>query len=390
MNKNKIYPYLILIACCGLITVTFGFINTQGLYFDGIVNDLNVGRGTLSLFVTINFIVSSIVASTVAIKIRSKVNLKLLLIVCGSIMMGFYLLVPKFNNVYLFYLYGIFFGATTALYGNTLVVELLNSYFEKPGTPSGIALAFSGVFGMIYSPIAVDLISKYGWRNAYYSYAVIFGVVLIYSVLVVKRKPNEKLEIKEKHKSKLNKEIILLSIFYIAGGSITAIGNYLLPYASSVGLDLTQGAFLASVCSFGNLILKIVYGFIIDKFGGFKAALVCGLLSIVSLIGLLVLNKDMYILIIIFAFLLGSSYAVQNVVSQGMCGALFGKDNVASAFATLNIFSLVSSFSTTMVGATYDVTNSYSLAMIILLVMMIIGLLLVIYDFKSHKKSVKI
>lgn len=367
--------------------MTFGFINTQGLFFDSMVADLNVGRGTLSFYVTINFLVAAILAPTLGTKLRDKYNIKTILAISSIIMLAFYLLVPLFKNVYLFYLFGFFFGATTGIFGNTMVVPLLNEWFEKAGTPIGIALAFSGVFAMFYSPIAVNLIDKYGWRKAYYSYALIFFIIMLYSIIVISNKDEEKRITQRKEKSPLNKELLLLFGFYIGGGFITSFANYMLSYSLSIGLTSTQGSYLVSSVAAGNLLLKIFFGILIDKFGGINAAFVNAGIIFIGLIGMLLSNANMYILLIIFAFCIGGSYASTNVVTQAICADLFGKENVGKTYATLSAGSIISSFGTTIFGLIYDITNSYYFAIILFLIFFVLGIILLFIDYRMINKN---
>lgn len=376
-----------MISCCGLIAVTFGFVNTQGLFIDYIAEDLNVGRGVVSLYVTINFIVAAVLAPTLGSKLRDKYNIKIILIVSGLIMFAFYLLFPLFNNIYLFYLFGFVFGATTGIFGNTMVVPLLNEWFEKAGTPIGIALAFSGVFSAIYSPLAVSLIDKFGWRRAYYSYAVIFFIVIVYSIIVISNSSDEKRVVQIKEKSPLNKELFLVYGFYIGGSMITTIGNYMLSYALSIGLNSNQGSLLVSVVSIGNLLLKIFFGLLVDRIGGIKTAFINAIFVFVGVFGLLLLDSKAYILLVIASFFLGASYACANVISQGICADLFGKKNVGRTYATLSIGSIISSFSSTIFGLVYDFSNSYYYAIVIFLLIFIVGVVMLYFDYKIINKK---
>lgn len=388
MKKSRIYPYLILIACCGLITITFGFINTQGLFLNSISEDLGVSRASVSLYTTISLLSAAILGSTFGVYLRNKFKIKLILLISGTVIIVAYLMVPRFTNIFSFYLFGFILGGSIGIIGHTLVVELLNEWFERAGTAVGIAMAFSGVFGMLYSPVAVSLIDKYGWRKAYYSYAVIFAVIMIYSVIVVSS--NRPLNIsvtKKKKESVYNKELLLITPFYIAGGSITTLGNFMLSFALSIGINSSRGALLSSIVSAGNLILKITFGYLSDSVGGLKTAIINAVVVIAGCVGMLLCNADSFLLLIVFSFCVGASYACQNVVSQGICKELFGKVNVGKYYSSLNIFSLMSSFAATVFGLIYDLTTSYKVAILIFLSLFILGFILLLIDIRIVKKN---
>ncbi|GEM_PF-4942409 len=385
MRKTGYYPYLILIACCGLMAATYGFFNTQGLYLDAISAELNVGRGTVSFSSTLTLIVSAVAAPTVAIKLRSKYSIRPVLIVSGILTILMHLAVTMFPSVVTLYLYGMIFGLTMAVYGNTFVVEMLNSWFEKSGTATGIAMSVSGVFGMFYAPFATSLIEKYGWRNAYYSYAVILLLIMSYAVIVIRNKDYTVPAEAEKKEKVFNKALLLLALYFIAGASFTSFGNYIASYGVSIGFTLSQGAILSSTISIGNLVLKLIFGYLTDRIGGYRTALI-NFLAIVAGIVVLLAGGNNYIIAIVACFLIGSCYATSNVISRGLCRDLFGKEQLGIYYATLNVFSAVQAFSYTFVGSVYDRCGSYIPAVYILLLLLVIGFILVTVDFRQKKK----
>lgn len=388
MKKKSLYPYLILIASCGLVGITFGVSNTQGLFFESMCEDLGVGKGALSFYVTLCILIAAPLSSSICPRIRKKYPIRLVLATVGGIVFAFMLLVPTFKNLYLFYLYGLVLGAGIGFYGHTLAVEILNNWFEKSGTVCGVAMAASGIFGMLFSPLAVSLIDAYGWRKAYYSYAVIFFIIMAYILIVIRKSPNEKqVEDKpaEKEKSIINKDTLMLSLFYLGGDSMTAIGTYILPYALTLGLSSSQGAIMSTCLNAGNLVLKLLIGYLSDKIGGLKAAIINFIFVTIGVISLLLCKSDMYTILLVGTFLLGSCYGASNVTLQGVCKELYGRDGVAKHYASLSIFGLISSFSTTLIGYSYDVLKTYRYAIIFIEALLAIGTLLIIILYRKKK-----
>lgn len=382
--KNKIYPYLVLIACALLIATTFGFVNIQGLFFDSIANDLEVGVGTVSMYVTIVHIIGAIFGP-IGVNLRQKYSIRTILIITGIFVVGAYALLPLTNNIYLTYMCAFFMGVGQGIYGHTMVVELMNKWFEKSGTFIGIALSFSGLFGSVFSPIIVNRIIKMGWRKAYYIFAIILAIVLIYSILVINDKPTNNKTSKTKQKIKLSKQLKLIALFYLVGGSISSMGHYLLGYSTSIGLTLEQGAILTSAMNIGNLTLKLVFGYLSDKIGGLKTAIVNFICISIGCITLLICPSNLLTILTIGTILLGSSYGAANVVTQGLCKDLFGRENVSANYANLSVLSSISAFSTTAIGYVYDLTNSYRTSIIGLQALFVVAILLVLIAFKKDK-----
>lgn len=382
--KNKIYPYLVLIACALLIATTFGFVNIQGLFFDSIANDLQIGVGSVSMYVTIVHIIGA-VFGPIGVNLRQRYSIRSILIITGIFVIGAYALLPQATNIYLIYMCAFFMGIGQGIYGHTMVVELMNRWFEKSGTFIGIALSFSGLFGSVFSPIIVNRIINMGWRKAYYIFAIILAIVLIYSILVINDKPTNNKTNNTKQKIQLSKQLKLIALFYLVGGSISSLGHYLLGYSTSIGLSLEQGAVLTSAMNIGNLTLKLVFGYLSDKIGGLKTAIVNFICISIGCITLLICPSNMLTILTIGTILLGSSYGAANVVTQGLCKDLFGRENVSTNYANLSVLSSISAFSTTAIGYVYDLTNSYRTSIIGLQALFVVAILLVLIAFKKDK-----
>ena len=387
--KKRIYPYLVLIACALLIAVTFGFVNIQGLFFDSISADLGVGKGSVALYVTIVHIFGALFGP-IGVKLRTKYSIRKILIVTGIFVVGAYSQIPSANTIWQLYICAFFMGVGQGIYGHTMVIELINNHFEKSGTFTGIALSFSGVFGSLFSPIIVNRIVNMGWRKAYYIFAIILTVVLLYSIIVIDNKPKQIQDLKENKNSNINtlcKETIFISVFYLVAGSISSLGNYMLGYSTDVGLTMSQGALLSSVMNVGNLILKLVFGFLCDAVGGFKTALISYACISIGCLTLSFCPTSLFPIIVFATALLGSSYAAANVVIQGLCKSLFGRENVSVYYASISTLSFISAFSSTGIGYVYDVTGSYKPSIIGLEILFTIAIILVVIAFKGKSNK---
>ena len=72
MNKNNIKPWLVLVVCCGLAASSIGIsINSSGVFYTPVSEDLGIMRGTFSMHMTIFSIVTAMSALIVP-KIMNK------------------------------------------------------------------------------------------------------------------------------------------------------------------------------------------------------------------------------------------------------------------------------------------------------------------------------
>ncbi len=76
--KNKsVYHWLIVAACSGLAMAAIGIsINCAGIFFAAVSEELGVGRGDVSLTVTLTNVVTGLMGPLVASRLFGRVNIK--------------------------------------------------------------------------------------------------------------------------------------------------------------------------------------------------------------------------------------------------------------------------------------------------------------------------
>lgn len=386
LNRKKIHSYLVLAACFGLIAITFGLVNIQGIFFDSISEELNVGKGAISIYVVlIQF--SGCFLAPIGYKLRTKYSIRQIIAGCGAIVLIGLFLLPVCTKIWQIYICGFLIGFGQGIYGSPMVVDLINKYFEKASSYVGISMCASGVYGMIFSPIIVDSIVKKGWRNAYSIFTISVLVVLIFSYIAINDKPNKEKDT-DNTKSEGNavcKETVFVSTVYVFYSFMAAMGGFLLGFATDIGLSMSQGAALSSAISIGNLVLKLFFGILCDHIGGFKTTLLSFALITLGVIILVFVPAKAYYLIMIGTIFLGSSYAGSNVLIQGICEDLFGKENVSKYYATITSLASLQALGSAYIGFTYDLTTSYNFALISMNILIGISILFTYFAFKLRK-----
>lgn len=78
--KNKgVYHWLIVAACSGLAMAAIGIsINCAGIFFESVSEDLGVGRGDVSLTVTLTNVLTGLMGPLVASRLFGRVNIKVM------------------------------------------------------------------------------------------------------------------------------------------------------------------------------------------------------------------------------------------------------------------------------------------------------------------------
>lgn len=386
-TKKRIYQYLLLISCAGLVAITFGLVNIQGLFFDSISETLGIGKGITAFYVTIIHISGALFAP-IGVSLRKKYSIRKIILVDGLLVLSGLMLIPRAKAIWQIYICAFVIGTGQGVYGHAMVVELINRWFAKASTAIGISMCASGLFGSIFSPIIVNGILKYGWQKAYYIFAICVFVVLLYSFIVIKDKPVNDLE-EEKDENDtttiINKDIIFVACFYLFTSSMASMSNYILGYSVDIGLSMSQGASLSSILNLGNLFLKLILGVLCDVLGGLKAATIAYSLITIGSLSLLFIPASNYFILFVGTFLLGATFAGSNVLTSSICRDLFGKDKVGKVYATITSLSVISAFSSTIIGFVYDLTSSYKYSIAGMEILITVALILVYNSFKKKR-----
>lgn len=195
MEKGKLhYSWLIFAGCCVMSFVGLGLIiNTQGLFFTPVGEELNFTRTQIALMLTIQNI-TQMITMPIAGKMFPKYNAKVLLTGSFLIFAGAIIACSTFNSLYMFYAAGIAMGIVQPFCVSLVLPIFLGNWFEKKlGLTLGIAAALSGLGGTIFNPVVSNIIGTFGWRKAYVFIGVMALVlVLPFTLFVMVFKPADK------------------------------------------------------------------------------------------------------------------------------------------------------------------------------------------------------
>ena len=386
MNKNNIKPWLVLVVCCGLAASSIGIsINSSGVFYTPVSEDLGIMRGTFSMHMTIFSIVTAMSALIVP-KIMNKFSYKLILILSVLISVISTGMMAYSRNIYIFYLLGAIRGFSTGLFSIVPLTMIVNGWFEKNhGLATSIVFGFSGLAGAICSPILARCIEVLGWETAYIVKAGIILALCLPAVIYpfeVTAKDEGKLPFGYSTNEIINKNInknqrfdfmttifISFCIFALINTTITGITQHLPGFAQSIGYSASVGASLLSAGS--------------DKIGPVKASIT---MIVINTLGVILLMSGLSSMIIVGAFLFGSIYSVGAVGLPVLTKYFFGIDNYSKVFPIISFLSnLGAAFALTLVGYIYDFTNSYNFSFILAIGINTICLILTFVITKENK-----
>jgi MFS family permease len=249
--------------------------------------------------------------------------------------------------------------------------------------------------GMTVMPlVASALISAFEWRKSYLILGILTFVVTIPLAQLFRRNPQEMGLLPDDKKQLATESLTLveegLSLreairtgqFWMVCGFYLAtvfcgmtILVHIIPHAVDLNIPKSTAAGIVSTIGGASILGRLVMGFSGDKIGHKRALVVCFLIAVISLSWLQIAGElwMLYSFAIVYGFAHGGFYALTSPLIAG----LFGTRSQGTLLGIV-IFSgtLGGSIGMVLAGYIFDVTNSYQLAFLILLILEIIGFIL--------------
>ena len=386
--KNK-SQFSVLVVCCCIVAASIGMLtNSAGVFFTPIAEDLGVGKGAVSMSLTLANIAYAF-GGLMTVKVIHENNFKKMVFLFGTVYAISTALLSIAQSVFLLYVFSLIRGASTGIAGMVLVTILINNHYkEGVGFATSIALGFSGIAGALLSLVFSWMIGIAGWRLTY----VVEGILafLLYlpcivgSVSLNNRIKEDAVESKDTTASTTG--VVPLPIFVLVCAytflvaSVTALPQHFPSLASTAAV----GSLMVSVTMVMNTAGKIILGAISDKIGAEKALEGYGVLVVIGLL-VLVSFKSHPIFSIVGAVLVGLVYAMAAVGPVLLSQNLF-RESYNAYYPKVSLVGTISNaLFTTAVGFVYDIANSYDPAvwLVVLFAIIAIGTLVYANKIKS-------
>lgn len=348
------YGYVIVFCCCLIMGVNVGLVmSCAGIFYQPISTELGVTVGKLGVYMSLNYLFSSL-ALSMAGQMMEKYSARLLLFVSSSVMGVCLVAMSFFNSVWQFYVAGSVLGITLAFLLYLSFPILINRWFRtRVGFFIGICSAASGIGGVLFNPLGAYLITEYGWRMAY----CIFGAIILFIIspiigLLLRNYPEDKnvrpygetaviKEIKpsdgvEYAQALRMPEFYSLLLFAFLMISVSTLNLFVPDYVTGLNYSLEEAAFVASAVMVGATVGKIVLGAVND-YNNKSGVLMTAGLGIVGLILLLTGHFTGLWLTITGGFFFGWAYAGVTVQTMMLVRTVFGSKNYAQIYSNISI-----------------------------------------------------
>lgn len=403
-NKMSAKYIMVILAGCGLIGSCLGIcVNISGNFFTPIAEELSVGRGAVSISLTIFNVVQAL-AGMIAVQCIDKVGFKKMIILGTAAMLAGTVLLSFCSNVWLMYLLNALRGAGSGLIGPVIATIMINYWFNKNNALMvSIVMGFSGIVGAIMSPVISSVIAASGWRIGYAACAIAILVLNLPAILLpISLRPEEQgmeplggvIKVKNDtdnavHEAKKVSIIILVLVlgYTFAVAFITSLPQHFPGIAESMNFA-SVGSVMISICMVANTGGKLLLGILIDRIGGRKAITLYTILVAAGVCLLIVGGSGT--LLLGASALVGLGYSLATVAAAMITREMFGVSNYSSVYPKVSLTTTISNaIGTSAIGFLFDASGSYTGTLIIMLVLAFCALVLMQLAYINHIKETK-
>lgn len=385
-QKKKIhYAWFVLFGMILIMTGTMGTVSScMGVFTPSVAEDLQVPVAAVAVYFSVRTI-SMAVLQPVAAWAFKKFDVRITItfaVLCAN---GGMMFLSQLHTIWGWYVIAFINGIGLAFICYMMVPVILANWFVTHlSTAIGIATAFTGIGGAVFSPLCGVWIASYGFRM---SYILVGGVgmvlSLIGSILLLRGYPTDKgllpygaeklekkgkpvenedgLTVKEMLKVPQFFMIYLIVIFIFFG---TAFMQDVTNMAVSKGFDIVHAATVSTIMMIGIVVGKIVLGIINDHIGT-KTSIVTGAALGIVAFAFLVQGGSAPLFVFIGAFLFGCCVGSMSTTPPFAVRKAFGNKQYAKIYsyaATCGV--LTSTIGHPVYAAVYDKFGNYNPVMV--------------------------
>ncbi len=381
------YGYLIVLSC---IFICFGpcalVLSCAGIYFRPVSADLGIDPGMASYYLTALFAGSFLSLPFSGKLLQGKdarlcVTASSLLVAVVFFALSFTMSLPYFIAC------GFVMGLAIPMLLYLAAPVLINRWFVKrAGFFVGIAMAFTGIGGVVFNPIGTYFITTVGWAVGYRVFAVITLITTLpFSLFVIRSYPQDKgleafgaegadasgasavqsaqagMKASEAFRTKEFVLIFIWTLFvnicmyayiilatFIGGMEVAGVENV-----------LTFAGFAVSVAMVGQTLGKVAFGVIGDK-----SPQICIIIGFAAgIIGLLCFQfiPATQASILIAAFLVGMFASLTNVVLPIMTRRVFGTLEYSDIYSRISMAASLGGIVYALIwGTLHTITGSWA------------------------------
>jgi MFS family permease len=397
------YGYVIVIAFFIMLMVGYGMFYIYGVFFRSLMEDFNWSRTVTSGAFSISVFIAGI-TGIVAGRLSDRIGPKKVIIFCGILLALGYFLMAFVQSTWQFYLlYGIVISSGVGGFWAPQVSTVARWFVGRRGVMTGIVSG--GVsFGTLVLPLVVTpLLDTYQWRTTYLIVGIAIFIIVMTTVQFVKPSPQKmgltaygEAKTSFSHLQSVNfslKEAIITRQFWMAaliyvcfGAAQLTVMVHMVPHAIGMGISSLNAAGILSTIGGVSLVGRIIIGLVSDKRRVKTSAILSLGLMTISLLWLQ--QADSLWKLYVFAVFFGFGYGGLSCLQSLMAAELFGLASLGVITAIFSMsFNIGGAVGPVLAGYIFDISNSYTWAFFVCLVVIIVALLICL-NLKTPRKKV--
>ena len=382
-NKGKIfYGWWIVVGCCFMQACCLGLMmNSAGIFYTPVCEELGIGLGPLALYLTVYFFVTTFSYPFVA-RILPKYNINIVLSAAVVVCCAGMGLMSTYTEVWQWYISGFMYGVGGAFVFVVAATVLIENWFiKRRGLALGVTQCMSGLGGALFPIIGTAMINSMGWRFTYLALAIVAAVlVLPWTGFVFKFKPEEKglkpygyeeamaesAGKKATYPGVSAKRAIATVAFwalFLYGGVEALMSGYnttLPTFAVSIGLGNEFGAQMLALAQIGYVVATIGMGWLVDRIGVAIPSFLTLAITAAALFGFAVFHDALPLSVCAFFF--GTNSVIITISMATLLSDIFGTRDFAKILAYVRMSGCIAAFGSSTIGFIYDATGRFDIS----------------------------
>ena len=407
------YAWVIFGLCFLSIFTALGFnSSTKSLYLAAVTEDLGLSRSLFSISDSCRYIATAVINLFFG-KLVAKYGPRKLF-AAGFLCLTLSNIVnATAHQLWQFYLGSTLLGLGLAWSTTSLVSVIVEKWFSgNKGTIMGFILAANGLGGAVASQIVSRMIysSADGWRSSYWVCGGIMVVIGAVIVLLIRNEPKDcgwsalgnKADNRKQQRGRDWKGISAEDAFrkpyfyacmvcvFCTGMVLTSVYSIAAAHMKDRGIDPVA---IANALSIGSLVLmgsKSATGILFDKLGLRVTALICQFCAAAGIFCLLVVNNGTMAFIYQIAIAFG--LPLETIMLPLITKDCFGQKSYAFLMGLMiSVNTLGYAVSPPIMNRIYDITGSYDIGLIALVVLMItVSVIMQLVITAAHKERQRV
>jgi MFS family permease len=416
-TARTLHPaFKMLFACCAIQFGGLGVLsNSIGVFFPYVCSEFGFSTAQITLHITIRGF-ATMAALPLAGRLISRYRSRYVLMPAAVLLVLSIGSMASFDRLWQWYLASVFYGIAGAfLFLNMSPILLTNWFTDRTGFAIGVAMAFSGLGGIVMNPVGNAIIQAFGWRIGYLAFAAIGAVFLLpFIAFVLERSPEDigavpysvvqkaaatamEAENTGRTAPRAPAGIWRNGVFWVFAlivllTAYETVYMYHFPgYTFSVGLGTMIGSSMSSASMAGNLAGKLYLGWLNDRLSAKKVFLIGTGLTAVG-IGLIQLFGSSAPILLLGSFLYGTCMALTVVMVPLLILELFDRRSYPAVLSAASMLtSAIGGVGTALVGLIYDISGGYGISFMIAQIGCILSIVLIftVYRLKTTKRFYK-